>query len=295
MSTSSGFLILDKPGGITSRRAVDMVQKAYPRGTRIGHGGTLDPLATGVLVVAIGQATRLIEYVQRMEKEYHAVITLGATSDTDDADGTITPVPDAVIPRRHEIEQALHAFVGEIEQVPPAYSAAHVDGQRAHHLARRGKPVDLAPRTVRIHEIQVLNVAGPDVEVTVRCGKGTYIRSLARDLGKKFGCGGYITSLRRTRIGAFTLPGVELNSPLSRDALALQPLETAVRELPRVCLDPRSLKGVGHGHSLPASAVRASIEEEVAVLDAEGKLHAIASWHADRLAWRPDKVFMTQT
>ncbi len=200
----NGLLVIDKPPGITSRAVVDRAAAWFPRKTRIGHTGTLDPLATGVLVLCLGTATRLTEYVQHMSKVYRAGILLGATSDTDDADGTITPTSNAAIPERTHLEQALGAFVGNIEQVPPAYSAAKVAGQRAYSLARKGKDVSLAPRTVRIDRIDIVNFAYPRLEITVHCGKGTYIRSLARDLGRALHCGGYITSLRRLAIGAFT-------------------------------------------------------------------------------------------
>src|SRR5262245_8124945 len=146
----NGLLILDKPAGLTSRDALDRAAKWFPRKTRIGHAGTLDPLATGVLVLAIGQATRLLEYVQAMPKMYRTRLRLGATSDTDDADGTVTPHPNAAPVEEAAVRAALTQFVGEIEQVPPAYSAARVEGRRAYALARRGDTVDLAPRRVRI-------------------------------------------------------------------------------------------------------------------------------------------------
>src|ERR1043166_4448316 len=180
-----GLLVVDKPGGITSRDAVDRAQRWFPKGTRIGHTGTLDPLATGVLVLCIGSATRLTEYVQRMAKTYRAGIVLGARSDTDDADGAITPVSDIRTPAAGEVQAALAAFVGNIAQVPPAFSAAKLGGRRAYDLARRGQDVSLAPRTVTIHGIDLLSYGFPQLEIEVRCGKGTYVRSLARDLGER--------------------------------------------------------------------------------------------------------------
>src|SRR5262245_41941276 len=171
-----GLLVLDKPGGLTSREALDRAARWFPRKTRVGHCGTLDPLATGVLVLALGHATRLVEYVQAMPKIYRTRITLGATSDTDDADGTVTPT--AARPVADDVVRAaLTAFVGEVEQTPPAYSAARIEGQRAHLLARRGEEVTLAPRRVRIDAIEVRSFAWPELEVDVACGKGTYIRS----------------------------------------------------------------------------------------------------------------------
>src|SRR5436305_291397 len=176
-----GLLVIDKPGGVTSRDAVNRVQRWFPRRTKIGHTGTLDPLATGVLVLCIGSATRLTEYVQRMGKTYLTQLLLGATSDTNDADGTLTPVAGVSAPDAATVAVAVAGFVGVIQQVPPAYSAAKVTGRRAYDLARGGEEVTLAPRPVRIDGIDILSYAFPRLELEVRCGKGTYIRSLARD------------------------------------------------------------------------------------------------------------------
>src|SRR5688572_19173855 len=196
-----GLLVLDKPAGLTSREGVDRALRWFPRGTRVGHTGTLDPLATGVLVLCVGVATRLTEYVQAMGKTYFTTVRLGARSDTDDADGTVTPVEGARPPGREELERCLGGFVGEIEQVPPAYSAAKVSGARAYDLARRGREVSLAARRVRVDGIDLLRYDYPEADLEVRCGKGTYVRSLARDLGERLGCGGLVQVLRRTRVG----------------------------------------------------------------------------------------------
>jgi tRNA pseudouridine55 synthase len=174
------LLVIDKPAGMTSRAVVDHAQRWFPPRTRLGHTGTLDPLATGVLVLCVGAATRLAEYIQRMPKTYRAGIALGARSDTDDADGHITPVPDATPPGRAELVETLRGFVGTLDQVPPAFSAAHVDGRRAYDLARRGAEVSLTPRPVTIHVIDLERYEYPHLELNVACGKGTYIRSLAR-------------------------------------------------------------------------------------------------------------------
>src|SRR5438132_6288257 len=174
MASLHGLLVIDKPGGLTSREMVNRVQGWLPPRTRIGHTGTLDPLATGVLVVCIGTATRLTEYVQRMDKVYEVRIHLGARSDTDDADGTIQECehPGAP-PDGAAVADCLQHFVGEIEQVPPNYSAARVSGRRAYELARRGREVDLQPRLVRIYAIDLLAYAYPELTLRVRCGKGT--------------------------------------------------------------------------------------------------------------------------
>jgi len=171
--THHGLLVVDKPSGITSRAVVDRVQRWFPRGTKIGHTGTLDPLATGVLVLCVGAATRLTEYLQDMTKTYRARILLGSRSDTDDADGTITPVEGVTAPDRAAVEWGLSSLVGEIDQFPPAYSAAKMEGRRAYDLARRGQEVTLLPRRVRIDRIDVLCYDYPRLEIEVRCGKGT--------------------------------------------------------------------------------------------------------------------------
>ncbi|MCC6419827.1 MAG: tRNA pseudouridine(55) synthase TruB [Gemmataceae bacterium] len=243
-----GLLVLDKPGGMTSRDAVDRAQRWFPRGTRVGHTGTLDPLATGVLVLCVGAATRLTEYVQRMAKIYRAGVRLGARSDTDDADGAVTPVTDATPPDLDAVRHCLDGFRGPITQVPPAYSAVKVTGRRAHELARRGQEVDLQPRTVEVHGIDILDYAWPRLEVEVYCGKGTYIRSLARDLGERLGCGGLIETLRRTRVGPFdAADAVHLDVPPAEALACLRPVAQAVADLPRLALGAADARRLAQG------------------------------------------------
>jgi tRNA pseudouridine55 synthase len=279
-----GLLVLDKPSGITSREALDRAAKWFPRKTKIGHAGTLDPLATGVLVLAVGQATRLIEYVQAMPKTYRTRIRLGATSDTDDADGAVTENPSATPADETAVRSALAGFVGEIEQVPPAYSAARVDGRRAHALARKGAAVELAPRRVRIDRIDVRDYRWPALELDVHCGKGTYIRSIARDLGRVVGVGGYVTILRRLAIGPFT---VETAVSLEADADAargkLLPMATAVTGLPSLLVSPEDIRRLRNGQAIPATG-----EGETAVLGAAGELVAVGQAAGGWL--RPAKV-----
>ena len=184
---TAGLLILDKPVGITSRAAVDRALGWFPRGTRGGHAGTLDPAATGVLVLCLGTATRLAEYVQRMEKAYLANLRLGARSDTDDAEGVITIDAAAKPPSAETVASGLQHFIGEIQQVPPAFSAAKVDGRRAYDLARRGREVALTPRKVQVFQLRIHNYQYPTLEIEVHCGKGTYIRSLGATWGSVSG------------------------------------------------------------------------------------------------------------
>jgi tRNA pseudouridine55 synthase len=233
----NGLLVIDKPAGMTSRDVVNRVQKWFPRKTKIGHTGTLDPLATGVLVVCFGSATRLADYVQAMGKTYASRFRLGAASTTDDADGEVTETPNAVPATREQLESALASFLGTIEQVPPAFSALKVSGARAHDLARSGKEVQLAARPVRIDAIRLVAYDWPFADVEVDCGKGTYIRSIARDVGARLGVGGLVQTLRRTRVGPFkTEQGVGLDvAPEAGRAAVLPPL-TAFATWPKVQL-----------------------------------------------------------
>jgi tRNA pseudouridine55 synthase len=291
-----GLLVIDKPRGLTSRDVVDRAQRWFPRGTRVGHTGTLDPLATGVLVLCVGRATRLAEFVQDMKKVYRAGLRLGARSDTDDAEGAVTRVEVSRPPSRTEIEIALRGFIGEIEQVPPAYSAAKVAGRRAYDLARCGEAVSLKPRRVRIDRIDVLAEAYPRLELEIHCGKGTYIRSLARDLGNRLGCGALIETLRRVRVGVFEAANA---LPLEADAAsaraALLPLSAALADLPRVVLtDPEAARLV-RGQSLPLAAFKiepsATNGDRAAAFDRNGSLIALVDVDRSTGFLRPGKVF----
>jgi tRNA pseudouridine55 synthase len=284
-----GLLVIDKPAGITSRDAVNRVQRWLPRGTRIGHTGTLDPLATGVLVLCIGNATRLAEYVQRMPKTYRAEIVLGARSDTDDADGTITPSPAVAPPNPAEVAEQLQTFVGTIDQVPPAYSAAKVTGRRAYSIARQGQDVELAPRSVTIYRIDVLDYAFPKLRVDVICGRGTYIRALARDLGERLGCGGYIAALRRTRVGGFDLAAalpVDADAATARQSLL--PTAMAVAELPRCVLGAAEIARLRQGQAVPLGDCQAA--GDVALFDERGELVGVGAVDAAAGVVRPLKV-----
>jgi tRNA pseudouridine55 synthase len=289
--TLHGLLVLDKPGGMTSRAALDAAQRWLPRGTRAGHTGTLDPLATGVLVLCVGAATRLTEYVQDMAKTYRAGLLLGHRSDTDDADGTITEAVRLEIPpTRAAIETELQSFVGEIDQVPPQFSAAHVGGRRAYDLARRGEEVALQPRRVRIDGIDVLSYAYPLLEIEVRCGKGTYIRSLARDLGERLGCGALVQTLRRTRLGPFdAAQAVTLDVDGATARAHLLPVAAAVGELPAVTIGADQARALRQGKPL-ALAAPAADGAAVAVFDAAGALVAVATYQERECLLRPAKV-----
>jgi tRNA pseudouridine55 synthase len=284
-----GLLVLDKPAGLTSRDAVDRAQRWFARGTRMGHTGTLDPLATGVLVLCVGAATRLAEYVQRMAKTYRASLRLGATSDTDDADGTVVPVESAVQPDAAAVASCLAGFIGEIEQTPPSYSAAKIEGQRAYALARQGSEVDLRSRKVHIHGIEALRYEYPLLDLEVRCGKGTYIRSLARDLGRRLGCGALVQTLRRSRVGPFTVEDAVPPEADAAIALArLRPVEEAVADLPRAVLPDEDVQRLRLGQ--PVSCTWPVAEAEAGVFDQAGHLIATAMWDGARGLFRPGKV-----
>jgi len=283
--TVDGLLVIDKPQGITSREALDRAAKWFPRKTKIGHAGTLDPLATGVLVLAIGQATRLIEYVQAMSKVYRTRITLGATSDTDDADGAITANPAAMPIDESTIRDTLQQFIGVIEQTPPAYSAARVQGRRAYNLARRGEDISLAPRQVRIDRIDVCGIAWPNLELEVHCGKGTYIRSIARDLGEALGVGGYVAELRRLRIGSFKVEdAVTLDTDATTAQTRLQPMISAVCELKTVRVSADEIRRLRTGMAIAMAG-----EGEVAAIDETGRLIAVGEFIGEK--FQPSKVF----
>jgi tRNA pseudouridine55 synthase len=287
------LLVIDKPTGITSRAAVDRAQRWFPRGTRLGHTGTLDPLASGVLVLCVGSATRLTEYVQRMAKTYRARVILGARSDTDDADGQVTPTPAARAPENAELTAALRESIGEIEQVPPAYSAAHVGGRRAYDLARRGEAVSLTPRRVTIYAIEMERFEYPQLELTVRCGKGTYIRSLARDLGERLGCGGYIAALCRTRVGCFDeTQALALEIDRATAHAALQSLNLAVAELPRIEAKAQEAEGLRHGRPLALTHTELADGVEAAVFDTQRELLAVGRVDRCEGCLRPEKVFL---
>ncbi|MFM7059460.1 MAG: tRNA pseudouridine(55) synthase TruB [Planctomycetota bacterium] len=218
-----GFLNLNKPTGISSRDPVNRVQKLV-RPLRVGHAGTLDPLATGVLLVCIGDATRLVSRLQELPKTYVAEFILGQSSDTDDSTGCIRqqPTPDAV-PETERVLKSLQQFTGVISQTPPAFSAVHVSGRRAYDLARRGEVPDLQPREVTVHRIQLLHYEWPSLKLQIECSSGTYIRSIARDLGALLNCGGLMSRLERTAVGAF-----RVQDSLDPQQLSLATIEHAL-------------------------------------------------------------------
>lgn len=284
-----GLLNINKPQGVTSRDVVNSVQRIL-RGVKVGHAGTLDPLATGVLVVCVGPATRLVEYVQRMRKQYSATFLLGKTSDTEDIEGQVMELAEPPCPSRSEIEAALPAFIGEIEQRPPAYSALKVSGRRAYELARKGRQVELQPRQITVHDITASRYAYPELELQITCGSGTYVRSLGRDLAQTLGTGAVMSALERTAIGGFRVEDAVAPDELSAENTAdfLLAPRHAVCELPALELTSDEIRRIGNGMSIEN---RWRVEgPEIAAFNESGRLMAILTPRG--LEWlRPARNF----
>jgi len=293
MIPKAGFLNIDKRAGPTSYNIVAGIQNLTGRTVKVGHAGTLDPAATGVLPVALGYATRLIEYLSDTRKGYHAVVRLGTTTTTDDAEGDI--LEQQTVPRLDEasIEAVLPAYRGTIMQIPPMYSALHYKGQRLYDLARAGQTVDLAPRPVRVEELTLLAYDEQKSECIfdVVCGKGTYVRSLARDIGKTLGCGGHLAALTRTFVGPFVLEQAVSLEDLLNDkkdwTTQLLPPETAIADWPAVTLSSIKRATIRKGQD-----VRLPYEGDGLYLrahDEEGVLRAVLERREEM--WHPNKVF----
>ena len=199
-----GVINLDKPAGITSARAVGRVKRLLPRGTKIGHAGTLDPFATGVLLLLVGKATKRSESLMNSPKQYEATLKFGATTETLDPDSPEIPALPIAPPDEQTIRDLLPRYIGEIQQLPPDYSALKINGRPAYELARKGKEINLEPRPVRIYGIELIQYVWPFLSLRIDCGRGTYIRSLARDIGHALGTTAYLTALRRTRVGEYS-------------------------------------------------------------------------------------------
>lgn len=249
MGDTAGLVIVDKAAGMTSHDVVARVRRLA--GTRkVGHAGTLDPMATGVLVLGLNRATRLLGHLMLTEKAYDATILLGTSTTTDDAEGEVTATAPTDGVTEDAIRAALTAFVGEIDQVPTAVSAIKVDGKRAYQRVRDGEEVELKARRVTVHELTVTAVRGPEVDISVRCSSGTYIRAIARDVGAALGVGGHLTALRRTAVGRFDLAQARSLEQLG-DELTVVPIADAARAtFPGVDLDEQQALDVRVGRRL---------------------------------------------
>ncbi len=204
MKMFSGILLINKPSGLTSFQVINRIKKHFVI-KKIGHAGTLDSFATGLLIVGVNEATKLLSLYMEREKVYEALIRLGETSDTLDVTGNIVPIPGALLPETDDIKKVLKGFIGTIMQVPPQFSAIKIKGKRASDIIRNGGSITIEPRQIRIKDIEILDYTKPDLKLLIRCSKGTYIRALARDMGEAFGCGGYVRSLTRLEISPFKL------------------------------------------------------------------------------------------
>jgi tRNA pseudouridine55 synthase len=280
-----GLLNINKLAGRTSRWVVDRIQRLV-RPEKAGHAGTLDPLATGVLMVCVGQATRLTDYVQQMPKRYRAEFLLGRSSSTEDVEGLVTELINPPVPSRLEVENAAGKFVGEIQQRPPAFSALKVAGHRAYKLARRGQPVELQPRPVTIHWLEVIDYDYPQLTLELQCSSGTYVRSLGRDLAEALGTAAVMSSLERTAIGKFRVEDAVDVITLCRENLAehLIPPLRAVEHLPTVQLDETELELTSRGLFIARPPARDEPPcAEFAALDGCGNLTAILHRRSDGL------------
>lgn len=295
-----GIFNIDKPQGMTSHDVVARVRR-ITRQRKSGHAGTLDPMATGVLPVVLGKATRLVEYLADEDKAYRAVVMLGATSDTYDREGTITPTPDVLMSSREQVEAALEQFRGEIEQVPPMHSAIKVGGKKLYELARAGVEVERQPRRVTITRLDLEVFNPPTLQLSIECSKGTYIRSLAYDLGAALGTGAYLQDLTRTRHGPFALDGAitleGLEAAFQEDTLqeALYPPEYILRGWRTYTATAEEELAIRQGKTLALSAPAVGEQEMLAAKTRDEELLAVLYWDAERGVWQPRKVFGVST
>lgn len=292
----SGVLVVDKPVGMTSHDIVQII-RAGTNIRRAGHTGTLDPRASGVLVVLLGPAVRLSEYVSASDKRYQAIIELGVATNTYDGDGEVTR-RSAVDIGIEEFESALKGFIGEIEQKPPAYSAVKLQGRKAYDMARNGEEVDIEPRKINVYNLELLEWDPPEAVVDVYCSSGTYVRSLAHDLGELLGCGANLIGLRRTKSGQFAL----------RDAVALRKLQEAfttgdwykyvipaaeaLGDWPSLELTNEQVDEVRHGHRI-TSDLDVPEGKLARAVSQQGELVALMSYDEETKEWQPKKVFFS--
>ncbi len=293
-----GILNVWKPPGMTSHDVVAAVRRITGE-KRAGHAGTLDPMAEGVLVVGVGQGTRVLEYLVDGTKEYCARIHLGVTTDTDDAEGAVLAVKDVKALRRQTIEGVLRSFIGHQEQMPPVFSALKVRGEPAYRRARHGQTVERRPRQVAIHALQLLKWQRPHIYCRVTCSKGTYVRSLARDVGEMLGCGAHLCGLVRLRSGGFTLDDA-VPLPLLRHGITegyahqlMHPMDSALQDCSAVILGPDDAARACQGQSirLTAGTSSAHASQPWRVYSLDGELIALLVAAGEPGLWRADKVF----
>jgi tRNA pseudouridine55 synthase len=299
--TAAGILNVNKEKGLTSHDVVQRVRRGLP-GPKIGHAGTLDPMATGVLVVLVGHAVRISEFVMDLTKVYRATITLGESTDTYDAEGNVTATAP-VLASESDVLSSLSRFVGEIEQTPPPYSAAKIDGKRAYKLARQGKSTLPPARIARVYRLELTRFNSPYIEIEVECAKGTYIRSIGHDLGIALGCGAHVSALSRTLIGPFDIESA-VDSATLPEALQnggweslLRPTDLGLAHLPSLTVEIEDEKDLRHGQ--PVEIGSANLTPVTEVSDGlrtrgyaeDGGLIGILQYDEPSRMWRPRKIF----
>ena len=294
-----GWIVLDKPIGMTSTHAVSVIKHLFGA-KRAGHAGTLDPLASGCLPIALGEATKTVPFVVDSRKTYRFTVRWGEERDTDDAEGRVVAKSE-IRPDRAAIEALLPRFIGAIAQVPPRYSAVKIAGERAYDLARDGEIVELAPRTVEVHRLELIEIPDPDHAVlAAECGKGTYVRSLARDFGQALGSFGHVSALRRNRVGPFgegdMIPLEQVEALCHRAAAGeghladiLLPIETALDDIPALAVSPADAARLQRGQAVLLRGRDASIVRGIVQVASSGQFVAIAE--AERGEIVPRRVF----
>ena len=296
-----GILNINKPTGMTSHDVVAKVRKLLKQ-KRVGHAGTLDPAASGVLPICIGQATRVAEYLSESGKAYQATIIFGTVTDTYDSEGTIVRTASTQDLALSKIESLLPAMLGEQMQVPPRYSAIKLQGQPAYKRSRAGEYVAMEARPITIYRLEIIDwqsLPSTMLTLAIECSKGTYIRSLAYDLGEQAGCGAYLDGLVRTRSGPFTLSESITLEQLAEAATQgtveqfLYPADKAIEQYPALVLDEATSERVRHGNAFRYEGQAGPVHEQnmARVYDDKGQFLAIAEWDEQRQAWQPDKVF----
>jgi tRNA pseudouridine55 synthase len=289
-----GIFNINKSTGMTSHDVVAKIRRLLKQ-KRVGHAGTLDPAAGGVLPICVGQATRVAEYLSESGKAYQADVVFGVATDTYDTEGAVTATGSTADLALASIEETLEHFLGPQMQVPPRYSAIKIHGQPAYKRARAGEEITLEPRPIVIYSLEVIDWIPPRLTLAIECSKGTYIRSLAHDLGMQLGCYAYLDALVRTRSGPFTL-----SESITLEQLAgavetntvqhyLYPVDKALEQYPAITLDAETFEKVKHGNTFSSS--RAYTPGLARVYDSNGHFLAIAMWNEERKAWQPEKVF----
>lgn len=280
----NGIIVIDKPEGKTSHDMVYFMRRVTGV-KKIGHTGTLDPMATGVLPVCIGSATKAADMLTASDKRYTAELILGKTTDTQDASGTVLTESEVNLTDT-EIENAVSSFVGEIEQIPPMYSAIKQNGKKLYELARKGIEVERKPRKVKIHEINILGIDGKSVKIDVSCSKGTYIRTLCADIGEKLGTGAYMNALRRTRAGIFTIENAYTAEDIQKMAEAgtlneaLIPIDELFFEYPKIVLNEKQTRSIVNGIRM---TYRGQAGQCYRLYDAQGKFLCISRCTDEKL------------